>query len=179
LSAVYPEHSWQKWLFSVNRGFWDSLDTQQQYFQWITQELGINTLDEWYEIEAHEIRARGGTHRLFFPLYFFCCQAPLVQAVVCAGYTLLQKYKHSLPRALMATYPYHKWQMWRFKAVPARWWDNMTNQREYMDWVKQELNIADMGKWHAVTALQLKAVGGTTCATCNLICSTARSHELA
>ncbi len=62
LLSVYPEYPWQVWQFSqVYTGYWDSIDNQREYFDWIGKKyLNITHLDDWYQVERNQYETAAG-----------------------------------------------------------------------------------------------------------------------
>jgi hypothetical protein len=48
-------------------------------------------------------------------------------------------------------YPDYNWLPWKFGKCPANYWDDVKNQRKFMDWAAKELNIKDMSDWYNVS----------------------------
>jgi hypothetical protein len=86
LAKVYPEFQWQPWKFPVVSGrIWDSLDTQRDYFDWLGEQLGIRTHEEWYKVTLDDCRRYKGN-------------------------SLLSLYQNSVIKALSHVYPEIQWQ---------------------------------------------------------------------
>jgi hypothetical protein len=58
------------------------------------------------------------------------------------------KYPHEL---LSALYPEHDWLPWKFDKCPRNFWDNVNNQRKFMDWAGKQLNVKEMSDWYNVS----------------------------
>lgn len=51
LSTVYPEYPWLPWKFAkCPDGYWDDINNQRQYMDWLGQSLGFKELSDWYSI---------------------------------------------------------------------------------------------------------------------------------
>jgi hypothetical protein len=51
LQSIYPEFQFYPWLFErVPVRFWDDLNNQRQYFDWLAKRLNVNHLDGWYNV---------------------------------------------------------------------------------------------------------------------------------
>jgi hypothetical protein len=48
----------------------------------------------------------------------------------------------------------------KFSAVPKTYWGNIANQREYMNWLGQVLQIKKQEDWYLVTATDIQRYGG-------------------
>jgi hypothetical protein len=85
---IYPDYSWKAFMFKggVPKGYWNSLSNQREYFDWLGSQLGIKTLDDWYNVKVSDMKEKG-------------------------AFGLLQNYGSSLTKALKAIYPNHDWQV--------------------------------------------------------------------
>jgi hypothetical protein len=91
LSAVYTQYQWtSNKKATVPKGFWLDLQNQKNFFQKISKDLGIQTLDDWYKVSVSEVAALGGKS------------------------LLNTHYEGSLIKALMTLYPDHQWKMVKF-----------------------------------------------------------------
>jgi hypothetical protein len=59
--------------------------------------------------------------------------------------------KKSLSQLLSEVYPDYDWLPWKFGRCPQEYWDDMKNQRKFMDWAATELNIKEMSDWYKIT----------------------------
>ena len=51
IQSIFPEHNWLAWKFrKVPDGFWISNDNAIIFMNWLSKELKINSLDDWYHI---------------------------------------------------------------------------------------------------------------------------------
>lgn len=93
LRAVYPEHKWLEWKFlaGVSKSFWEDRNNQIEYLEWLSQQLGVSSMDQWYQVSAEDIKSRAG-----------------------AG--LLKHHGHKVADLLLYAFPSHKWEEWRFTA---------------------------------------------------------------
>jgi hypothetical protein len=76
----------------------------------------------------------------------------------------------SLEGLLRVTYPDHPWQPWRFPYVPHGYWEQLENQRSFLDWAidqlsQEKVDPKDESKklalWYGVEKLAVKNLGGT------------------
>ena len=51
---------------------------------------------------------------------------------------------------LSAAFPEYEWLPWKFNKCPRNFWDDLKNQRKFMDWAGKELGIKDMSDWYKV-----------------------------
>lgn len=68
------------------------------------------------------------------------------------GSGLLYKYNHSIIQLLAGIYPDYDWLPWRFNRCPNSFWDDVKNQRKFLEWVEKQLNK----NWYKITTKVLK-----------------------
>ena len=51
---------------------------------------------------------------------------------------------------LSSVYPEYDWLPWKFNYLPRNYWDNVNNQKKFMDWAGKELQINEMSDWYNV-----------------------------
>lgn len=89
LMKVYPEHNWVSWKFNkAAKGVWNSSDNIKQFLSELSQQLSIQTLDDWYRVDKTQLEKMGAI-------------------------TLRKKYK-GLYSLLKEQYPHHPWDRKRF-----------------------------------------------------------------
>jgi hypothetical protein len=49
---------------------------------------------------------------------------------------------------LAKVYPEYDWLPWKFPKVPQKFWDDVKNQRKFMEWAEKQLHVTD---WHKVS----------------------------
>ena len=95
LLGAYPDHKWYPWKFhQVSKNFWDRMDRSQEmeFVEWLSKELEIRVLDDWYRISFEQVRKVAPT-------------------------TLFAKF--GLPVVLGRVYPNHTW-CWTWHTSPNR-----------------------------------------------------------
>ena len=52
ITSVYPKHDWKLWKFTYSHkgSIFEEDSKTKQYLEWVSQELGITSLDDWYRI---------------------------------------------------------------------------------------------------------------------------------
>jgi hypothetical protein len=48
-------------------------------------------------------------------------------------------------------YPEYEWLPWKFKICPKNYWEDVNNQRRFMEWSARQLNIKEMSDWYNVS----------------------------
>jgi hypothetical protein len=65
LRVAYPnEYEWFDWCFvnsSVPKGFWQNRSNQKRFLEFIMRELGLKTLEDWYNVKFEDIKRHGGS----------------------------------------------------------------------------------------------------------------------
>jgi hypothetical protein len=65
---------------------------------------------------------------------------------------LLNSYYNGSPSLLITTiFPEYGLLPWKFTCGPRKYWDNLENQRKYMDWAAQQLGIKKPSDWYSVS----------------------------
>ena len=61
---------------------------------------------------------------------------------------------------LSNVYPEYNWIPWRFVSCPSNYWDDLKNQRNFMDWIGKELKINELNDWYKVTKKDIVNIAG-------------------
>ncbi len=73
------------------------------------------------------------------------------------GRGLLNNVYNGSPSLLVSTvYSEHEWLPWRFYKVSKKFWDDLKNQRVFMDWARKQLNYTNKEDWYKVSAEVIK-----------------------
>ncbi len=60
-------------------------------------------------------------------------------------------YHGSLLHLLCAVYPEYEWLPWRFTQVPKAYWNDINNQKIFLEWAEKQLNIKEKEDWYKIT----------------------------
>jgi hypothetical protein len=71
-------------------------------------------------------------------------------------------YRGSLLDALRSIYPHHRWLPWLFNRTPRSFWKDMSNRKEFFDWVASSRGITGMEEWYNVPSQDVAAAGGVS-----------------
>ena len=53
LKSVYPEYPWLPWKFvRLPRNYWSNIENQREFMQYLSKQLNIKELSDWYNIPA-------------------------------------------------------------------------------------------------------------------------------
>lgn len=140
LGVMYPNHAWEQWKFSaVPANYWENVETQKKFVEWLSQELKIEQLDSWYDVSVETVAEKGG------------------------AMLLEQQHHNSLFRLLRTVYPDHNWLSWKFRGNSMEdetFWESIENQKEYLEWLRTKTGVKDMEDWYDVTLQQITEHGG-------------------
>jgi len=65
LRALYPEHNWQEWRFrKVPQHFWDNKQNILRYMKWVSDEIGVVSMRDWYSLSNKQFIHLGGSRLL-------------------------------------------------------------------------------------------------------------------
>ena len=67
------------------------------------------------------------------------------------GATFVRHYNSSPLQILSSAYPDFNWQPWKFAKCPQNFWEDINNQKKFMDWASSELKIKDLSDWYAIS----------------------------
>lgn len=128
LENMFPDFNWLPWKFSVmTKNYWNDISNQKKYMDWVSKELNIIEFSDWYNVSGKYLQNN-----------FY-------------GSSLLRKYNGSLSDLLKTIYPNYDWLPWKFDHCPNRYWEDIRNQRKFMDWAGKELAIKDMSDWYKIS----------------------------
>ena len=59
--------------------------------------------------------------------------------------------KYNSPLTMLSNvYPEYEWLPWKFTKCPNFYWEDVNNQRKFLDWVGKELGIKEFSDWYKV-----------------------------
>jgi hypothetical protein len=64
---------------------------------------------------------------------------------------LANKCNNSLSLLLSKVYPEYEWLPWKFVKCPQNFWNDVKNQRQFMDWAAKELKVNELSDWYNVS----------------------------
>jgi hypothetical protein len=139
LNIIYPYHYWMPWrLGKVPPNFWQDIQHQRGFFDWLGQQLRFSSLNDWYNVNVESLVEYGGSG-----------------IVSCY-------YGGSLANTLSSIYPQHSWYPWKFQRVEYRFWENKDNQKRFIHWLSKELQIFHLEDWYRVSLKDIQRVAPTT-----------------
>jgi hypothetical protein len=117
-------------------GYWENKEHHLQFAENLGKKLGFKQLDDWYHITKKIILKNGG-----------------------GG--LLKKYDNSPSRFLQSVYHEHDWIIWKFKQVPKKYWHEIENGRQFLEWAGKQLGIQELSDWYEIPAERVSILGGS------------------
>ena len=130
------------------------------FFDWLYVQLNYKSMCDWYHLTRETIYKHGGQG-------------------------LLNTYYNSSPsQALQSVYPQHKWQLenftykpsilWTqkkpqllffehlqqdFKQAPNGYWKSLDNQKEFFNWIGENISIKKLSDWYSVNFEDVQKFG--------------------
>jgi hypothetical protein len=102
----------------------------------ISKKLGIKTQESWYSVTSADIK-RIGAENLFY------------------------RGTSSIYQTLQYVYPEFHWHPFLFRATPRSYWQELSNQRDLLDWIGEQLQVERQEDWYNFTSTSICDIGGT------------------
>jgi hypothetical protein len=140
LSTVYPDYEWLPWRFGVcPKKYWDDIKHHKLFMDWAGKQLGYKEYSDWYSVLQKVINKES------FKSDF------AKDIIELGGAGLMNKYQNSARHMVTSLYPEYNWLPWKFRVLPKHYWENMSNQRKFLDWAANELEFKDYTDWYKIT----------------------------
>lgn len=137
LREYIPDYDWKPWLFAATaKRFWKDPKNRQQYLDWLGQNLGFRTPDDWRALQHDHLAAN-------------------------FGMPLLKFYRRSLATAMREYWPEHEWEEWYFPVVGAGCWKHRGNRVRYLHWLSVELGLRKPDDWYGLTSATISRNRGS------------------
>jgi len=138
ISTILIEFNWFPWLFTVKPvKIWDDFKERRNYFEWLGDVLGYDSLEDWYSITKRKIKQN-------------------------CGDGLLVIYRYSPYRFVSAMTPDHQWFPWKFVKVEKRFWGKRKHCQAFFEWLKVEVNIVVPEMWYSINSKTVCELGGSS-----------------
>ena len=63
LQNIFPDHHWKLWRFDqVSKELWEDVKNHREYFDWVGKELGVQKLEDWYQIQTKQLEGEFFRH---------------------------------------------------------------------------------------------------------------------
>jgi hypothetical protein len=113
---------------------WKDKKNQQKFLTLFEKENNIKKMEDWYQIKTSDLINSGGRR-------------------------ILDIYKCSIYKLITSIYKEYDWKPWLFKKVPRSYWNNLQNQKKYLEWFVKQQNIQKMEDWYKLQITDLKKNG--------------------
>jgi hypothetical protein len=103
------------------------------FFETLGKKLHFKNLDDYYRLTKKDIYKFGGKRWLE---------------------------KNSVVKVLEQVFPEYKWLPWKFKNshVTPGFWDIPSNQKQFVDWLAEKLNIKQFEDWYRISWIDISNV---------------------
>lgn len=131
-------YNWLPWKYTnAPQGMWNSVKNIKWYFKELYKELNFTSLDDFYKINKRTLNKYNG-----------------------GG--LLSKYNGKIYNLLHIAYPDYNWKFWKLSQAPQYIWNNINNQRIFMDEFHTDLKISSQTEMYYVLLEEIDNYGGST-----------------
>lgn len=113
---------------------------QRYYINWLSRDLSIQTIDEWYSITKESIDTRTLFHKFLLRYY----------------------YNANISKAIEWLYPEYTLYQWLFVHNPVSFgfWKDLRNVEQYVKWCESKIGIKEIGEWKYVSGRTINKLGG-------------------
>jgi len=147
LQKIFPECYWQSWKFTGNvvHGFWQDIQNQLEYFNWI----------EAQSISGETDTLEPSVQRLISMNYWYQSRIQDIPGQKVS--VILRKfYNGSLIRALQTIYPEYGLKCWGFRKVPQGYWNCAENIIAFLRSIAGILQLRNSQDWLSISSEQLR-----------------------
>ena len=125
------------WKFTVPKNFWENIENVKKYTNWLSAQLNIKTMSDWYNVTITDITLNGGKG-------------------------IMKKF-NSVKELLEIVYPNYKWDLYRFKSgVPKGYLQDLSkspeDQIKFIEYLVEKLEIKKTVDWYLITSNQLQDI---------------------
>ncbi len=142
------------------RRYWDYVENHRNFFNNAASKLTVEQYNDWYNFAPDDLNNnKNGSNTTITTEEINATSTP-TPATPTSSSNWLQFYGGSLVLALETVYPEYEWQPWKFSKVSRSFWEDLSNQRRYLDQVAQELNISTVQDWYRVRMVDILSQHG-------------------
>jgi hypothetical protein len=116
----------------------NDIKEHKKFMDWAANQLNIKDMEGWYNV-TRTVTYKNNKTVIFQDLTNL------------GGASLLGKHNYSRIRLLSSVYPEYEWLPWKFQGTTRKYWEDINNQRKFLDWAAKQLNISDLSGWYNVT----------------------------
>jgi hypothetical protein len=129
LCDLMPRREWKPWLMSSTpQGFWRDPRNRVWFMDWLGEQLGFETVEDWHGLRRAHFEAHGG------------------------GGLLHRHYRGSPLEALKDYMPRVRWREWELGRVSAGFWQDPANRCWFLTWLGERLGFERPEDWYRLTA---------------------------
>jgi hypothetical protein len=82
-----------------------------------------------------------------FPRFLFCDHQDIISI---GGQSLLAAFPNFF-ELLSSVFPEYEWLPWKFPSTPKFFWDDVNNQKKFVEWAAKELGVKKLSDWYKVS----------------------------
>ncbi len=136
---------------NVGKQYWQ-LSAQRSFLDNLAKKLHISRPEDWYKVTSTTLKQYGATG-------------------------LLKKYNYSPSKLLINVYPEYllhistishsdnlvkyNWDIFNFTQLPSGYWNDISNQRSFLEGLAKKLHIDTKDDWYKITQATLNQHGGS------------------
>jgi hypothetical protein len=121
----------------VPMNYWKNSSNHREFLDYLGSQLGITKMEDWYSVKKQHFMAWGGSSLLHHHHF------------------------HSPSKLLQSAYPLHPWLLHKFHKSPHRYWSQLKNQKEYLEWLGHHLHFHCWEDWYNLKLKDIKSTGGS------------------
>lgn len=125
ITDVFPNHNWIIWKFKLASNYFNDMQNQKRYMDWLGSKLNYNNKSDYYNLKLSDFT----THY---------------------GDKLLMKYNNSPSRVVSHVYSDHDWKGWLFSEASNLFWKDDQNVKDYMEWLGKKIEFNKMEDWYQI-----------------------------
>ncbi len=125
-----------------------TVDQQRSHLEVIAKKLHITDHEEWYEMTTTKLRQNGGSALV--------AQHGSLSKMLTTVYPEYPIFPYWLDYFLM-----YNWDLSKFTHVPRKYWDDLSNQRSFIDQLAKKLNVTSLEDWYKVNYSTLQQHGAS------------------
>eukprot|EP01114_Cavostelium_apophysatum_P021582 TRINITY_DN7577_c0_g1_i1.p1 TRINITY_DN7577_c0_g1~~TRINITY_DN7577_c0_g1_i1.p1 ORF type:complete len:631 (-),score=127.68 TRINITY_DN7577_c0_g1_i1:279-2171(-) len=116
-------------------GYWKDKRNRRLFFDEIFRKCGFTGWEDWYRATHQLISDHGGSH-------------------------VLRYHNGTLISTLIELYPEIRWKFWKFDNVPHIYWQDLANQRAFLEDLGKEMSFNELKDWYKIKPIDIKDHGG-------------------
>jgi hypothetical protein len=132
-SIKLPKTKWHAWRFETQpMEFWEDKERVREYFDYVAENMGIESIDGWYQVTKEAIKQKN----------------------------LMERFGWKVSNALKFVYSDTTWQLWKFHGETSKPWQDEEQRNLFVHWFEEEFDIIQLKDWYGFTDKQLMSYGG-------------------